>query len=136
MSILSPKKLALGSGATAALLGAFLLGGVALNQANAAPPATPGTPAVTTTEQNEPPIDPSKVKLTADQAKQAALAKYPNATVQQPQLEDENGTLVWGMELTDSSGKAYDVKVDGNSGQVLKADAGGPDGVEAPETGN
>jgi len=53
MYTLKPKKFIVGSGATAALLGAFLMGGVALNHASAAPPATPGTP--TTVVQGEAP---------------------------------------------------------------------------------
>ncbi len=141
MYTLKPKKLIVGSGVTAALLGAFLMGGVALNHASAAPPATPGTPttvvqaeAPDTTEAAEPALDPAQVPTTADQAKAAALAQFPGATVTQVELQDENGALVWGVELTDASGAVQDVTVDGNSGQVLGAQADGPDGAEGPET--
>lgn len=142
----TPKKLIAGSGLTAALLGAFLMGGVALNQASAAPPATPGTPTaivqgeqLDTNEASEPALDPALVKITADQAKAAALAKFPGATIEQVELQDENGTLVWGVELTDASGQTQDVKVDGNSGQVVSAEADGAETPEAPgaaETGD
>jgi uncharacterized membrane protein YkoI len=141
MYTLKPKKLILGSGATAALLGAFLMGGVALNHASAAPPATPGMPTTVvqgetpdTTEATDPAINPAQVKVTADQAKAAALAQFPGATIEQVELHDENGTLVWGVNLTDASGTAQDVKIDGASGQVVSTQADGPDGAEGPET--
>jgi hypothetical protein len=137
----TPKKLIAGGGLTAALLGAFLMGGVALHQVGAAPPATPGTPTTVvrgeppeTNEASEPALNPAQVKVTADQARAAALAKFPGATVKRVELQDENGTLVWGVELTDASGAAQDVKVDGASGQVLSVEADGPDGAEGAET--
>jgi len=144
MYTLKPKQLILGSGATAALFGAFLMGGVALNHASAAPPATPGTPttvvqgeapdtteAADTTEATAPVLNPAQVQTTADQARAAALAQFPGATVKQVELQDENGALVWGVELTDASGAVQEVKVDGNSGQILSTQA---DGAETPET--
>ncbi len=159
MYTLKPKKLIVGSGATAALLGAFLMGGVALNHASAAPPATPGTPtavvqgeapdttevtdttgaadtteAPDTAEATAPAINPAQVPTTADQAQAAALAQFPGATITQVELQDENGAPVWGVTLTDAGGAAQDVKIDGTSGQVLGAQADGPDGAEGPET--
>ena len=53
MHVSTLKKLALGGGATLALLGPFILGGVSMGYLSAAPPATPGTP--TTVVQNEEP---------------------------------------------------------------------------------
>lgn len=161
----NPKKLAIGSGATAALLGAFLMGGVALNHVGAAPltaatpsavvapgsstapaatPSEAASPAETTeapnpNEASEPALNPAQVKTTADQAKATALAQFPGATIKQVELQDENGTPVWGVELTDASGAVQDVKVDGNSGQVVSAQADGAETPEAPgaaETGN
>lgn len=140
MKYQNPKKLIVGSGLTAALLGTFLLGGVTLNHASAAPPATPGTPTTivqgeqpNANEANEPAPDPTQVKITADQARAAALAKFPGATVKQVELQDENGALVWGVALTDASGQAQDVKVDGNSGQLVSTQADGTEGAGAPE---
>ena len=108
MYTLKPKKLIVGSGATAALLGAFLMGGVALNHASAAPPATPGTPTVVgvpgavpdttevidTADAAESALNPAQVPTTADQAKAAALAQFPGATIMQVELQDENGASV------------------------------------------
>jgi hypothetical protein len=144
----NPKKLVIGSGATAALLGAFLMGGVALNHVSAASlvssapsavvstspssaPATAPSEAPNPAEASEPALNPAQVKTTADQARAAALAKFPGATVTQVELQDENGALVWGVELTDASGAVQDVKVDGNSGQIVSTQA---DGAETPGT--
>ncbi len=157
MYTLKPKKLIVGSGATAALLGAFLMGGVALNHASAtplaaaapsavvapgsatAPAATPSeaanpaeaTEAPNPNEASEPALNPAQVKTTADQARATALAQFPGATVKQIELQDENGALVWGVELTDASGAVQEIKIDGNSGQILSTQA---DGAETPET--
>ena len=73
-------------------------------------------------------------KITADQAKQAALAKFPGATVQKTTLDDENGSLVYTVELTDASKAAQEVKVDAGNGAVLAVEAGGADN-EGPGKG-
>ena len=49
------------------------------------------------------PIRP-RWKSTADQAKTAALAKYPGATFNQVEFENRNGTLTCGVELTNATG--------------------------------
>ena len=97
---------------------------MALTHASAAPPALATAP-----DRN-----PAQVPTPADQAQAAALAQFPGATVAQVELQDENGAPVWGVTLTDASGAAQDVTVDGTSGQVLSAQADGPDGAEGPET--
>jgi uncharacterized membrane protein YkoI len=56
-----------------------------------------------------------QAKITAEQAKGAALAANPGATITQIELDNENGTLVWGVELADGT----EVKVDAGSGQIL-----------------
>lgn len=77
--------------------------------------------------------------ITADQARDSALAKFPGATVKKVELENENGALVYGVELVDASGKGQDVKVDAGNGSVLHVDSDGPDdgaeGAEGGETG-
>lgn len=80
--------------------------------------------------------------ITADQAKAAALAANPGATATSVGLDDENGCLVYGVQLSNGA----DVKVDAGNGAVLHTDAAGPEdgttaetSVEAPEgveTGN
>lgn len=73
----------------------------------------------------------AKAGLTADQATAAALGANPGAQVVQVQLEDENGTVVYGVELS-VGGKSLDVKVDAQNGKVLASQADdGPEKGEA-----
>lgn len=153
MGSINFKKAALASGLTASLLGAFLVGGAALGGVGAAPPASPGTPVITgqnatpepaevadqkgAPEQDEAPVDPARAKITEDQARQAALAKFPGGSVVKATLEDENGTLIWEVKVTDTNKQEHEVKVDATSGQVLGVQAEGnegPGGSEGPET--
>ncbi len=61
-------------------------------------------------------------KLTPDQASAAATAAVPG-TVNKVQLENENGNVVYGVEITTSAGTA-DVKIDAGNGSVLAKDTG------------
>ncbi|GEM_PF-2149521 len=124
--MINRRKLAAGLGGLTLMLGT-LGGGIAIS---AAGPAT-------NTEATEAPIDPSTVTTTADQAKAAVLVKYPGGKIGQVELQDENGALVWGVIVTDTSGKAHDVKVAGNSNQVVSDQSDdGAEGPGAPEVGN
>lgn len=131
------RKVAMGLGGLALMLGT--VGGVAV--VNAAPLTAP--PAITqpaqaaapeTADAAEVPINPATVKITAAGAKAAALAKFPGATINnnKVELQDENGTLVWGVELTDAGGTVQDVVVDANTGAILSVQADAPEG--SPET--
>jgi len=132
--MLNRRKMAAGLGGLTLMLGT--IGGVAVYAATPPAPATAiATEQPGTAEPADVPIDPSKVKTTAEQAKAAALARFPGGTITQVELQDENGSLIWGVELTDVGGKTQDVKVDGNSGQVITVESDGPDGPEVPGTG-
>ena len=101
-------------------------------------PASPGSVNAPAEQPEASEADEAKslqglAKVTADQAKAAALAQYPGATVATVQLENENGSVVYSIELT-QSGKAYDVKVDAGDAKVLHSEAGGPETTGAPET--
>lgn len=146
-----------GSGVAGALVAAFLLGSVTLGGAFAqgpspqtSPPATaqagsdqqdqqPSYASSIQVPQNQPGQNEhdeaaalqSQAKITADQAKTAALAQFPGATVHAVALENENGSLVYSVQLTDAAGKAQDVKVDAGNARVLHVEAGGPGGHEA-----
>lgn len=67
-------------------------------------------------------------KVTADEARAAALAQFPGATVKKVSLDDENGWLVWSVDLLDGT-TSRDVKVDAGSGTILHVDSG--DGAES-----
>ena len=58
-------------------------------------------------------------KITVDQAKTAALAANANTTVTSASLEDENGTLIYSVVLSNGS----DVKMDAGNGAILQTDA-------------
>jgi hypothetical protein len=66
-------------------------------------------------------------KVSEADARNAALAKFPGATIQKAGLGDENGSLVWEVELTEASGAAHEVKVDAGNGAILAVEAGGAD---------
>ena len=59
--------------------------------------------------------------LTSDQAQAAALAANPGATVVKVELDNENGKLVYSVELSNGS----DVKVDAGNGAILYTDTAG-----------
>jgi uncharacterized membrane protein YkoI len=41
----------------------------------------------------------AKAKITEDSARAVALARVPNATVKEVELEEEHGSLVWSFDL-------------------------------------
>ena len=50
----------------------------------------------------------------------AALAKHPGATIEETDLEQENGRYVYELDLRDAQGVEWDVELDAVTGQVLK----------------
>jgi uncharacterized membrane protein YkoI len=73
-------------------------------------------------------------KISPDQAKAAALAAVPG-TAGKVELENEDGNVVFGVEVTTAGGSKMDVKVDAGNGKVLAQEP--DDGAEdngAPET--
>lgn len=68
-------------------------------------------------------------KITASEAEQAALAKFPGGMVLQTELDNESGCLVYSVEIQ-TAGGVVDVKVDAGNGQVLHVERGGDSGEE------
>ncbi|MHB8992243.1 MAG: PepSY domain-containing protein [Chloroflexota bacterium] len=155
------KRLLFGGGLAVTLVVAFLLGSLTLGVAGAQTPTAPATPQTTVqqdqanqeqqqpsytgsiqapqdqegqSEQDEAKALAGMAKTTADQAKQAALAQFQGATVKKVELENENGFVVYGVQLTDESGKAQDVKVDAGNGKVLATEADGSEGDDGNGT--
>lgn len=64
---------------------------------------------------------PSLAKVTPDQAVQSALGAE-NGKVLKMELENENGFLVYGVEIVTADKSIVDVKVDAGSGKVLAKD--------------
>ena len=101
----------IGGGIVGALVAVLLLGGLAT-----------GAFAQASTLLSDPAI-------TADEAKAAALEAYPGTNAVEVELERENGTLVYEVELDNG----LEVAVDANDGTILgteQEDADGPDGAQ------
>lgn len=64
---------------------------------------------------------PSMAKISLQEAMQAALARVPGEVLK-TELEDENGYLVYGVEVVSSDRSVTDVKVDAGTGAVLALD--------------
>ena len=56
-------------------------------------------------------------------AQQDALAKYPGGTVVLDGVNDQNGTITYGFQVT-QNGTTYDVQVDALTGAIVQADSG------------
>jgi len=64
---------------------------------------------------------PGLAKITMDQADSFALASVPGQILKTG-LEDENGFLVYGVEVVTADKTIMEVKVDAGSGKVLAAE--------------
>jgi uncharacterized membrane protein YkoI len=133
------KRILFGSGALGVLAATYLLGSVSLGGAFAqTAPAAGQQQQVETGEQAESAALASQAKISADQANAAALGKFPGATVKKTELDNENGKVIYSVQLTDSAGTGQDVKVDATTGTVVSSEADGPEGPDTPggaETG-
>ena len=72
-----------------------------------------------TTEQSQAELQ-AQAKITKEQAQQAALAKVPNGTVKEGDLEKEDGKLIWSFDIAVPDSKDIkEVAVDAITGSVL-----------------
>lgn len=69
------------------------------------------------------------VKVDVCQATAAALGRVPG-TALGTSLENENGNLVYGVEIRTAAGQVNDVKVDAGTGAVLHVEVAGADAHE------
>ncbi|HEY5163387.1 MAG TPA: PepSY domain-containing protein [Terriglobales bacterium] len=59
-------------------------------------------------------------KISKEEATKTALAKVPNGTVKEAELENEKGKLVWSFDIaTPGSKDISEVQVDANTGEVV-----------------
>lgn len=70
--------------------------------------------------------------ISSDQATQAALAAVPG-TVDEVELENENGSVVYDVEVKTADGKLVDVTVDAGDGTVLAQEADEDEAGEGSE---
>ncbi len=74
-------------------------------------------------------------KISPADAEQAALAVVPGGTVNgAAALENENGSVVYEVDVTGSDGTQHEVKVDAGTGDVLAQDNGDSEGDEGTES--
>lgn len=71
-------------------------------------------------------------KIDQKAAEDAALQAVPG-TVKDAELGDENGYVVWDVEVQASDGTLQEVKVDAGNGQVLAQESENDEGSEANE---
>ena len=64
-----------------------------------------------------------QAKITEAESRAIALQKVPGA-VTDVELEDEDGTIVYGVEVQAKDGSKQDVKVDAQTGKIVKVDNG------------
>jgi uncharacterized membrane protein YkoI len=67
-------------------------------------------------------ISKANVKISQEEAKNIALSSQKDAKVLEVELEDEDGTIVYGVEVQTAQNK-YDIKIDANTGKILKTEA-------------
>jgi uncharacterized membrane protein YkoI len=149
------KKVLTGTGIAAALAGMFLLGSLVITPVFAQTPAnTAATQAAVqssstgSVEEQQPQytgsitVDESqysgvneadeaaalqaKATITSAQAEAAALAANPGTTAIKAELDNENGALVYSVELSNG----MDVKVDAANGEILHTEQAGNDATE------
>lgn len=80
-------------------------------------------------EQQEQQRLSSQATVTKAEAERAALAAVPG-TVASSQLGDENGSLIWEVDVTQADGSSVEVKVDAGNAKVLAQEAGDDSGQQ------
>jgi uncharacterized membrane protein YkoI len=88
---------------------------------------TEGGPATLDNEAADAAALAGKATVTADQAKATALAANPGATVVKAELDDENGVIVYSVELSTGA----EVKIDAQRGTIMATDQPGSDTQDA-----
>jgi hypothetical protein len=70
----------------------------------------------------------AKAKISKDEAQQIALAKVPNGSIKEGELEFEEGVLIWSFDIaTPGTGNTTEVNINAVTGKVVGMD------VESPE---
>ncbi|MGE8079829.1 PepSY domain-containing protein [Peribacillus loiseleuriae] len=91
----------------------------------------------TATEEKQDSNEQAKLQkeasITQDEATKTVLAQYQGGTIKQVELEDEDGSVVYGVDVVSKDGKSYDVKVDAKTGKITKAEDDNENGNEADD---
>ena len=119
-------KMLVGSAMAVALLGLGILLGSVLGASGVSaqtptPGSTPNNPQIAPAAPAAP--NSANVKITQQQAEQAALAASPGNTVDHTRLGDQNGTPIWDVDFANGGG----VTVNALTGAVIATEAAGTD---------
>jgi uncharacterized membrane protein YkoI len=82
--------------------------------------------------ESEEGIPSGPVKVTLQEAIQTALGQAPGS-VQNAKLDDENGSLLYEVSIVSQDRSMTEVKVDAQSGHILKIEKGGMEGEQEAE---
>jgi uncharacterized membrane protein YkoI len=73
----------------------------------------------------------AEAKVSKDDAGKTALAKVPNGTIKESELEKEHGKLIWSFDVATPDAKDItEVNVDAITGDVVSAEKEAPEGQE------
>ena len=84
-------------------------------------------------DQNEQVILQKNATITQEEATKTVLGKYQGGTINQVELDDEDGSVVYDFHVTAKDGKMYEVEVDAKTGAIIKAENDNENENEAVE---
>jgi uncharacterized membrane protein YkoI len=118
-------RMLVGSGMAVALLGLGILLGSVLGASgvSAQTPTASSTPTPNSSKSAPATPNSANVKITQQQAEQAALAASPGNTVDHTRLGDQNGTAIYDVDFTNGGG----VVVNAETGAIVATEAAGTD---------
>lgn len=134
------KAIATGAAALGVVLGAAGITAAATNSDSSSEPAAEAdgthgssyTSSITAAENAK--LD-GLATITADEAS-AAATSATGGTAGEVELENENGNVVYGVEITQPDGTKLDVKIDAGNASVLAKEADDDRSAETGESGN
>lgn len=127
------KKLILVPALALTVIGSGVAGSLLNTSASAS--STEATNKVEVSEEKEQQLLEKEAKLTLDESIATAL-KEVDGKVTESELEDENGVVVYGIEIVDADGLQHDVKIDAKTGKVVKVDVDDDDETDDDDDEN
>lgn len=68
------------------------------------------------------PVSAQSARISEDQARRIALQHVPNGTIEEIELDREDGRDVYEVEVRDPDGNEHDLEIDASTGAVLRAE--------------
>lgn len=66
-------------------------------------------------------VQTMSAKVTIEEAIQTAKTKFPGRVVE-AELESEDGTLVYEVEIVNASGEEHEIEIDAQTGEILSSE--------------